>query len=109
MESLSLEWDIDFLAGDDINRVFLSHDEEHRELTRVPTGVVYRFMATSSRFQIMSTMTTNTSTDLSGARVSCSGRSRHPQSSAVMTTLDLPGKSTKIEALRLCGCRKNVS
>ena len=98
MESLSLvqEWDVDFLAGDGIYRVLLSHHELLTELilNRDP-GVLYRFMVTSLS-PFTSTMTTNTPADLSGARVSCSNRSRYPLSSAVMTTLALPGKNTNL-------------
>ena len=92
-----MEWDIDFLGhGDnDFHRVVLFHGEQF-ELTRVPTGVVYRFMATLlSPFQIMSTMSTNTSTDLSGATVSCSSLSTH-QNPQTSSTLMFPGKNTNL-------------
>ena len=43
MESIILEWDIDFLDGNDINRLLLFHGEGQRELTRRQglAGVVY--------------------------------------------------------------------
>ena len=89
MESI-LEWDIDFLTGSDIDGVLFPSPGEltpHRS-----SGVVYRFMVTSSS-PFTSTMTTNTPADLSGARVSCFN-SR--QSSAEGTTLILPRKNTKL-------------
>ena len=100
MESTTLEWDVDFLTGEDFNRViFILIEEEraeprdiHRLHDQNLTGVVYRFMVISLS-PFMSTMTTNTSTDLSGARVSCSGRSSTPSSADGTTaTLMLPGK-----------------
>ena len=95
MES-SMEWDVDFLTGEDINRVILTHIEEERDIhllhNQGPATVVYRFTVTSLS-PFMSTMTTNTSTDLSGARISCSGRSNTPRSADRTTaTLMLPGK-----------------
>ena len=50
-------------------------------------GIVYHFNLTS-KCPLTSTMTTNTPTDLSGARISCSNGT---QSSADMSTLTLPG------------------
>ena len=99
MES-TLEWNIHFLAGDNLERVLFSRDQRTpTELTRDPTGVVYRFMVTSmSPFQIMSTMTTNTPTDLSGARVTCSSRSNLLQDLST-ATLILLGKNTNYMSL----------
>jgi hypothetical protein len=100
MES-KLSWDIYFqdIADDNINRVLFIRGEGPTELTFIHNrglGVEYRFMVTSLS-PFTSTMTTNTSTDLSGARVSCSDRpSRHPQSIMDMTTLALSGKNTKL-------------
>ena len=97
MES-SLEWDVDFLTGEDISRVILTHIEEERDIHRLhnqdSTGVYYRFTVTSLS-PFMSTMTTNASTDLSGARISCSGRSNTPSSADRTTILMLPGKNSK--------------
>jgi hypothetical protein len=104
MESkLIMSWDIDFqdVADDNINRVLFIRGEGPTELTFIhnrglQVGVEYRFMVTSLS-PFTSTMTTNTSTDLSGAIVSCSdGPSRHPQSIMGMNTLALPGNNTKL-------------
>ena len=69
-----LSWDIDFLTGDDINRVlFFPSDHIGRQFEISPQtsqGTVYIFNLTS-KSPLMSTMTTNASAELSGATVSC--------------------------------------
>ena len=90
-ESTTLLWDIDFLSGDGIDRVlYESTDQigtEDHGINR-GTGVAYIFNLTSQS-PLASTMTTNTSTDLSGATVSCSNGL---QTSADVAILVLRGK-----------------
>ena len=92
-ESTTLHWDVDFLSGDDINRVtFILSDTIGRELSPMNRGTgvnVYKFNLTSNS-PLTSTMTTNTPTDLAGATISCSNGA---QSSADVATLDFPGIS----------------
>ena len=70
-----LYWDIDFLSGHyGIDRIL--YESTNQVGTKVlasnrGTGVVYEFNLTSQS-PLTSTMTTNMSTDLSGATVSCS-------------------------------------
>ena len=69
-----LSWDIDFLSSPDIDRVayFASVDpigHPQRASSR-PQGTAYMFNLTS-KSPLTSTMTTNASTDLSGATISC--------------------------------------
>ena len=90
-ESTTLHWDVDFLSGDNINRVtFFLGDAIGREFSPMNRGIdtMYKFNLTSTS-PLTSTMTTNTPTDLSGATVSCSNGA---QSSADVATLDFPGK-----------------
>ena len=89
--TITLHWDIDFLSGDDLNRVsFFKSDKTGKNYTFMNrgTGIVYHFNLTS-KCPLTSTMTTNTPTDLSGARISCSLNGT--QSSADVTRLILPG------------------
>ena len=93
-ESTTLRWDVDFLSGDDINRVtFFLGDAIGREFSPMNrgTGVVYKFNLTS-KSPLSSTMTISTPADLSGATVSCSSG---VQSSADVAILALNGKLNK--------------
>ena len=90
-ESVSLHWSIDFLRGENINRIsFLPGDPagHHQHAINSGTGVEYDFNLTS-RSPLTSIMTINTPTDLFGAIVSCSDAVEHP---ADVATLDLNGK-----------------
>ena len=72
-ESETLSWDIDFSSGQDIERVnYLSTDKIYQNLYAINrgTGIEYHFNLTS-KSPFTSTMTTDTPTDLSGARVLC--------------------------------------
>lgn len=99
MESI-LIWNVDFLVGtsDDINRVLFSSNDGQFQVVfhdKQDHSIVYSFMVMSSSPLLMSTMTTNTPTNLPGARVSCSNGLSHLQNSADINTLVLPGKNTK--------------
>ena len=95
-ESIALHWSINFLSGNDIDRVTY--------LSTYPTGLVYlvaNFEGTQSSFEyhfnltskspLTSTMITDTPTDLSGATVSCSSGVQL-QASTDVATLGLHGK-----------------
>ena len=81
-----LSWDIDFLTGDDINRVlFFPSDHIGRQFEISPQtsqGTVYTFNLTS-KSPLMSTMTTIASADFSGAAVSCQDGSTHMETLVV--------------------------
>ena len=74
-ESTTLLWGIDFLSGDDINRVTYQSGTDpigqEYATKRGTAGDIYHFNLTS-KSPLSSTMTTNIPTDLSGATVSCS-------------------------------------
>ena len=89
-ESTTLYWGIDFLSDENVDRVtyFLSDPTgQDQSATNEGTGVVYNFNLTS-KSPLTSTMTTDTPTDLSGARVSCSNG---VENSADVATLALHG------------------
>ena len=89
-ESTILQWDIDFLSdSDDIERVLYESTDQigAKQHATSDTGM-YEF-SLISQSPLTSTMTTNTSTDLSGATVSCSNRL---ESSADVAMLVLRGK-----------------
>ena len=80
-----LSWDIDFLGHrDDIDRVhFDTNDFIGKQLNVLTSqGTVYTFNLTS-KSPLSSTMTTNASTDISGATISC--RDGHSSSAHVDT------------------------
>ena len=73
-ESRMLHWEIDFFSGNDIDRVTYQLDDlvgRDQYANNSGTGVEYHFKLTS-KSPLTSIMTTNTPTDLSRARVSCS-------------------------------------
>ena len=94
--STTLNWDIDFsspTSDDDLDRIaFYDSDTIGYQftLTAQGTDAVYTFNLTS-KSPLTSTMTTNKSTDLSGATVSCSKRLQ-VASSADTDKLTLPSK-----------------
>ena len=103
--STTLNWDIDFssLIINDLNRiVFHNSDTIGRQFTPMVQGTdaVYTFNLTS-KSPLTSTMTTNKSTDLSGATVSCSKR-LPVASSADTDKLTLPSKYIYIQPILLC-------
>ena len=99
--STTLHWDIDLssLIINDLNRIaFHDSDTIGHQFTPMVQGTVYTFNLTS-KSPLTSTMTTNKSTDLSGATVSCSKR-LPVASSADTDKLTLPSKY--IQPILLC-------
>ena len=68
-----MHWDIHFSGDNMIDRVIFLRDtiEGPISVTTPGTGVIYHFNLTS-KSPLTSTMTTDTPTDLSGAKVICS-------------------------------------